>query len=98
SNLGAILAHSLARPIGAEAFIVDPISVNERTAKARLSGSALMERGRFCHALNSKAIAKRFAREQQRPYAELRLIVAHLGGGNCISAHEGGRMVDVTDA
>lgn len=98
SNLGAILAHCLARPIGVEAFIVDPISVNERTAKARLSGSALMERGRFCHALNSKAIAKRFAREQKRPYAELRLIVAHLGGGNCISAHEGGRMVDVTDA
>lgn len=97
SNLGAILAHSLALQIGAEAFIVDPVSVNERTAKARLSGSALMGRGRFCHALNSKAIAKRFAREQGRPYDELRLIVAHLGGGISISAHQGGSMVDVTD-
>jgi len=98
SNLGAPLAHAVAAKAGVEAFIVDPVSVNERSAKARLSGLAQLERNGFCHALNSKATARRYAREQKRSYADLRLIVAHLGGGVCISAHEGGRMVDATDA
>jgi butyrate kinase len=81
-----------------EAFIVDPICVNERSEKAQLTGTALLKRNGYCHALNSKAIAKRYAREQKRLYSELRLVVAHLGGGVCISAHEGGKMVDITDA
>lgn len=98
SNLGAFLARSIAQAAGVDAYIVDPISVNERSAVARLSGTAAIERAGFCHALNSKAVAKRFARETGRPYAALRLIVAHLGGGVCISAHAGGRMSDVTDA
>jgi butyrate kinase len=98
SNLGAPLAHAIAAKAGANAFIVDPVSVNERSAKARLSGLAQLERNGFCHALNSKATARRFARERKRGYADLRLIVAHLGGGVCISAHQGGRMVDATDA
>lgn len=98
SNLGAVLAHDFARRAGADAFIVDPISVNERSPKARISGSALLERGDFCHTLNSKAVAKRYARERGKSYADLRLIVAHLGGGICISAHENGCMIDATDA
>lgn len=98
SNLGALLAQAFAQAAGVEAFIVDPISANEKPQKARLSGMALLERGRYCHVLNSKAIARRYAREQKRSYAELRLIVAHLGGGSCISAHEGGKMIDATDA
>jgi butyrate kinase len=98
SNLGAILAHAIAESIGVEAFIVDPICVNERSEKAQLTGTALLKRNGYCHALNSKAIAKRYAREQKRLYSELRLVVAHLGGGVCISAHEGGKMVDITDA
>ena len=98
SNLGALLADAIAREAGVDAFIVDPISVNERSEVARLSGTRAIERAGFCHALNSKAVAKRFARERGQAYAELRLVVAHLGGGVCISAHDGGRMVDVTDA
>ena len=98
SNLGAILAYTFAQSAGVDAFIVDPISVNERIAKARLSGSAELPRGLYCHALNSKATAKRYAREQKRPYADMSLVVAHMGGGVCLSAHEGGKMVDVTDS
>lgn len=98
SNLGAILADRLARANGAPAFIVDPISVNERAPVARLSGSPAFERGPFCHALNSKAVAKRFATEEGKSYGALRLVVAHLGGGICISAHADGLMIDATDA
>jgi butyrate kinase len=98
SNLGAPLAMSLAAHSKCPAFIVDPVSVDEWPDVARLSGSALLERQCLSHALNTKAVAKRFAREQAKPYAQLRLIVAHLGSGISVSAHEGGRMIDVTNS
>ena len=98
ANLGAFLAHSLAQPAAAPAFIVDPVSVDEWPEHARLSGSALLERQCLSHALNSKAVAKRFAREHGKAYPSLRLIVAHLGSGISVSAHENGRMIDVTNS
>lgn len=98
SNLGAFLAHRLAVPAAAPAFIVDPVSVDEWTDHARLSGSALLERQCLSHALNSKAVAKRFAREHGKAYESMRLVVAHLGSGISVSAHENGRMIDVTNS
>ena len=98
SNLGAVLARAMAARAGVEAFIVDPVSVEEWPERALLSGLALIERQCLSHALNTKAVAKRYAREVGRSYEELRLIVAHLGSGISISAHEGGRMIDVADA
>ncbi|MGD0227383.1 MAG: butyrate kinase [Terriglobia bacterium] len=98
SNLGAFLAKAVAARAGVGAFIVDPVSVEEWPERARLSGLASIERQCFSHALNTKAVAKRYAREVGRSYQQLRLIVAHLGSGISVSAHEGGRMVDVADA
>lgn len=98
SNLGAFLAMQIAKPANVPAFVVDPVSVDEWPDKARLSGSAPLERQCLSHALNTKAVAKRFARERQRKYEELRLIVAHVGSGISVSAHEGGRMIDVTNS
>ena len=97
SNLGALLARAMADRAGVEAFIVDPVSVEEWPERARLSGLVLIERQCLSHALNTKAVAKRYAREVGRSYEQLRLIVAHLGSGISISAHEGGRMIDVAD-
>jgi butyrate kinase len=98
SNLGAVLAHKTAKRVGVPAYIVDPVSVDELTEHARLSGSALLERQCLSHALNSKAVAKRYARERGKKYESLRLIVAHLGSGISVSAHAGGRMIDVTNS
>lgn len=98
SNLGAFLAHSIAQKIGVQAYVVDPVSVDEWPECARLSGSAHLERQCLSHALNSKAVAKRYARERAIAYESLRLIVAHLGSGISVSAHENGRMVDVTNS
>jgi butyrate kinase len=98
SNLGAFLAHAIAEEAGVKAYVADPVSVDEWTACARFSGSALLERQCLSHALNSKAVAKRFAREIGVAYDSLRLIVAHLGSGISISAHESGRMIDVTNS
>ncbi len=93
-NLGAVLAQKFAQTAGVLAYIVDPVTVDEWQDCARLSGSPLIERSAIGHALNIKAVARRFARDQQRPHAELQLIVVHLGSGITVSAHRGGRMID----
>jgi butyrate kinase len=98
SNLGAFIAHKLAAQIKCPAFIVDPVSVDEWPPVTRLSGLAGLDRECLSHALNTKAIAKRFAREHGQEYGNLRLIVAHLGSGISISAHENGKMIDVTNS
>jgi butyrate kinase len=98
SNLGAFIAHKLAASAKCPAFIVDPVSVDEWPPVARLSGLAGLDRECLSHALNTKAIAKRFAREHGQEYSNLRLVVAHLGSGISISAHENGKMIDVTNS
>ncbi len=97
SNLGALIAHALAEPEGIPAYIVDPVCVDELAPVARVSGLAGIERESLSHALNTKAVARRFAAAEGRPYDTLRLVVAHLGTGISVSAHREGRMVDVTN-
>ncbi|MFP5276353.1 MAG: butyrate kinase [Acidobacteriota bacterium] len=94
SNLGAPLALRFARAAGVCAYVVDPVTVDEWQPCARFTGSPLVERTSIGHWLNTKAVAKRYAREQRRAYKELRLIVAHMGSGITVSAHCGGRVLD----
>jgi butyrate kinase len=94
SNLGAVLALRFARGAGVNAYIVDPVTVDEWQACARISGSPLVSRSAVGHALNTKAVARRYALEQSRAYSDLRLIVIHLGSGITVSAHRDGRMID----
>jgi butyrate kinase len=94
SNLGAVIALRFAQAAGVNAYVVDPVTVDEWQDCARLSGSPLIPRWCVGHALNIKAVARRFARETGRPYADLRLIVVHLGSGITVSAHRDGKMID----
>ncbi len=98
SNLGAMIAYDIAKEVGVNAYIVDPVSVDELPRIAKITGMAEIEKPVLSHALNTKAVAKRYAKEVGKPYKELRLIVVHLGSGNSVSAHQGGRMVDVTNS
>ena len=97
SNLGAFLARALVGPDG-EAFIVDPVSVDEWDDGVRLSGLAGLDRECLSHALNTRAVARRHAAEVGVPFERLRLVVAHMGSGHSVSAHRDGRMVDVTNS
>lgn len=97
SNLGPVLAYSLAEKTGVPAFIVDPVSVDEMEPVARVSGYPDMPRLSFVHALNMKAVARKVAAEMGRPYQELSLIVAHLGTGVSVTPHKNGRMIDVSN-
>jgi len=94
SNLGALLALRFAHPAGVNAYIVDPVTVDEWQPCARPTGSPLVERTSMGHVLNSKAMARRYAREKGQTYSNLRLIVVHMGSGITVSAHEGGRTID----
>lgn len=98
SNLGALIADAFARPLGIPAFIADPVVVDELDDVARVSGNKLFKRNSIFHALNQKAVARRFAKERGRSYEELNLIVAHMGGGVSIGLHRQGRVVDVNQA
>ena len=57
SNLGALLALRFAQAAGVNAYIVDPVTVDEWQPCARLSGLAAGGAHRIGHALNTKAVA-----------------------------------------
>lgn len=98
SNLGGILAKEIADEIGVPSYIVDPVVVDELMPIARYSGVPELPRVSIFHALNQKAVAKRYAKEIGKPYESLRLIVVHMGGGVSVGAHENGRVIDVFNA
>lgn len=98
SNLGGMIANEIANQLNIPAFIVDPVVVDEMEDVARISGMPEIPRKSIFHALNQKAVARRYAKETGRPYSELNLIVAHLGGGISVGAHEKGRVIDVNNA
>jgi len=98
SNLGGLIAHSIAAEMGIPAYIVDPVCVDEMEPVARISGMPENPRESLFHALNQKAIARRAARDLGREYRSVNLIVAHLGGGISVGAHLQGRVIDVNNA
>lgn len=98
SNLGGMIAHEIANHLNIPSFIVDPVVVDEMQAVARISGMPEIERISIFHALNQKAVARRFADEKGKKYTDINLIVAHLGGGISVGAHEKGRIIDVNNA
>ena len=98
SNLGALIASSIAEGLGVPAYIADPVVVDELSDLARISGHKLFSRVSIFHALNQKAVARRWCREHDRSYEDATLIVAHMGGGVSVGLHQKGRVVDVNNA
>ncbi|WIV13315.1 butyrate kinase [Proteiniborus sp. MB09-C3] len=98
SNLGGVIANEIASGLNIPSYIVDPVVVDEMEDIARISGMPDIERISIFHALNQKAVARRFAKDKNRKYEDLNLIVAHLGGGISVGAHKKGKVVDVNNA
>ena len=94
SNIGGILAYEIAKPLGIPAYIYDAVTSAELPHLARITGTPDVYRNSFCHALNSRAQAIRYAGQVGKEYKDLRLIVAHLGGGISLSVHQDGRIVE----
>lgn len=66
SNLGGIIAREIGDQLGIPSFIVDPVVVDELSDVARYAGHPLFHRTSIFHALNQKAVAKRYAKELAR--------------------------------
>lgn len=98
SNLGGILAKEIGNELNVPSFIVDPVVVDELEEVARISGVPELPRKSKFHALNQKAVAKRFGKESGKGYENLNLIVTHMGGGVSVGAHKKGKVVDVNNA
>lgn len=95
SNLAAMIAYEMGKPNDIKGYIYDSVATDELEDVARLSGSPLLPRKSFTHALNTRAMAHAWAAEKGKSYPEMNFIVAHLGGGISVNAHKKGRLVDV---
>lgn len=98
SNLGALLARHLGEKFDCPSLISDPITVDNFTPRARISGVPEIERKCRVHALNIKEVCRREAEKSGKKLTELNFVCAHMGGGVSVAALEQGRVVDVNDA
>lgn len=98
SNLGGQLAKILGDEMSVPGYIVDPVSVDEFTEMARISGLPEIKRISLVHALNIRGVAYRIAKEKGVKLESVNMVVAHLGGGFSIAPLEKGKIIDVNNA
>lgn len=98
SNLGGIIARNIADELGIEAYIVDPVAVDEMDDVARISGLPEIPRRSLVHALNIKAVTRRVCERLNKDFDKSSFVVAHLGGGISVSPLKNGRILDVNNA
>lgn len=97
SNLSGILAADFAKNYKIEAVITDPVVVDELCVEAQYTGLKNVRRTSIFHALNQKAVARKYAESIKRDYEDLNLIVIHMGGGITVGAHHLGKVIDVNN-
>lgn len=95
SNLGCMIALEIAEPLNIPAYIYDAISACALPPEATITGFKEFRKSTFCHVLNSRAAAIRYAEENGKTYGDISVVVAHLGGGISVSAHTGGKIAEV---
>lgn len=95
SNLGALIAYSIAQEQQIPAYIYDCVSADELIPVARITGMPEIVRRSYCHVLNTRAAVRKVAGSLGLHYEDICAIAAHLGGGISINAHDCGRMIDV---
>jgi len=98
-NIGPIIADELKHEIpSAKAFIANPVVVDELQDIARISGHPLFERKAVFHALNQKAVARKYARSINKNYTDVNIVVVHIAEGISVAVHKEGRVIDVNQA
>jgi butyrate kinase len=94
SNVAALIAYSIAHPIGIPAYIYDSVTADEFMPIAKVTGLPGVERGSMTHVLNQKAVSRKYAASIGKSYESLSLIVVHMGGGVTIGLHYCGKVID----
>lgn len=98
SNLGPILSRTFEEHLQIPAYIVDPVSVDEVSPMAKVTGTPSVVRDSFAHVLSIRAASRRAAAELSIPFDESSFVVSHIGGGISVAAVYGGRILDVNNA
>lgn len=107
-NLSAIIADDLAKEIteknvarGVEmpfgvcrAYIADPPMADEMLPECRVGGLPEFQRRPFFHALNSRAVVRRYLKDHGYIQNDITAIVAHIGGGITVTLHRNGKVID----
>ena len=108
-NLSALIADDIAIEVNearaakgisgkCRAFIPDPPMADEMIPEVTVGGRPEFRRRTLFHALNSRAMVRRYARERGVTNKDVTVLVAHLGGGTSVSLHRHGRVIDTNDA
>lgn len=109
-NLSAVMADELAKEVnearaaeGVEgpygpcrAYVADPPMADEMLPECRMGGIPELPRQTLFHALNSRAIVRRYIAEIGHDKNDITAIVCHMGGGVTISLHRNGRVIDTS--
>lgn len=96
-NIGGQIAFDLAKKYNCLALTVDPPVCNQMCSEAVYSGLPEIDRLASFQALNHRATARKYCRDHQIAYQDVNLIVAHMGGGITVAAHEKGKIIDVNN-
>lgn len=94
ANLGGLIAGAIAKPLKIPAYIYDAVTSGELSEIAKITGIPDIVRQSMCHALNSRAMARKYAQSLGKKYEDMNFIVAHLGAGISVSAHKCGHIID----
>lgn len=81
-----------------KAYMADPPMADEMLPEAKIGGLPEFPRRALCHALNSRAVVRHYAKDRGMRPEEVTAVVAHVGGGTSVTLHQGGRIIDTNDA
>ena len=106
-NLSALIGDNIAHEINARrgkdgpfgpciAYVTDPPMADEMLPECHVGGIPEFPRKTLFHALNTRAIMRRYLRDTGRKAEDTTAIICHMGGGVTISTHRGGRVIDTS--
>lgn len=97
SNPGCCMCYDLGKKYGKPVLTVDPTTDVNMMRIATYSGHPLITRPNSYHVLNQKATAQLVGEKLGKAYAEINIIVAHIGSGTTVGAHYRGKVIDVNN-
>jgi butyrate kinase len=97
SLIGPLIGYLLSERWHVPAYFTDPVSVDEFIPEAKVSGLPELPRYSALHALNLRAVARKYVEGQGRSLDDLTAILVHLGGGFSVAAMENGKLIDSTN-
>lgn len=98
-NMGGLLAFTIASLLRIKAFVVDPVSVDERSEIAKFTTHPALRKKSLFHALVNKYLAIKYSESINRKYEDLNMVICHVGDRNVsVAAHKNAKVIDVNQA